>query len=113
MLLFEFLNLDLRNGGRIGQAPADFLLAALRESGYEPPNPATDRDILAQVDRVIETIGERDQVVAERHERALLLGAAVACAAGDPYAAQTFLDGPAGAGIGWDLTKQEIRRRLA
>ncbi len=61
MLLFEFLNLDLRNGGRIGQAPADFLLAALRESGYEPPNPATDRDILAQVDRVIETIGERDQ----------------------------------------------------
>ena len=61
----------------------------------------------------METVGARDATEADAHARALLLGAAIALAAGDPYAAQLFLDGPAGAGIGWDLTKQEIQARMS
>ena len=83
-VLFELVNLALRSGGPIGQGMAELLRAALRES---------------------------DEAQADAHARQILMGAAVALAAGDPYAAQTFLDGPEGAGIGWDLTRQEVQLR--
>ena len=32
--------------------------------------------------------------------------------AGDPFAAMTFIDGPEGAGIGWQLTRDEVQKRI-
>jgi hypothetical protein len=109
-VLFELVNLALRSGGPIGQGMAELLRAALRESGYSPAGPCADADIL----RMLELTGSslpRDEAQADAHARQILMGAAVALAAGDPYAAQTFLDGPEGAGIGWDLTRQEVQLR--
>jgi len=112
-VLFELITIALRSGGPIDQATSDLTLAALRESGYIPPAICADSDILAMMDRAMETVGARDAAEANAHARVLLLGAAIALAAGDPYAAQSFLDGPEGAGIGWDLTKQEIQARMS
>jgi hypothetical protein len=109
--LFELLTIDLRGGGQISKASADLALAALTESGYIAPEGSTDADILRHLELTGSTFS-RSAAEADQHQRDLLLACAVALRAGDPYAAQTFLDGPEGAGIGWDLCRQAVQERL-
>src|SRR6266566_4483576 len=83
----------------ISRASADLVLTALRESGYLPPDNASDADIVRLLDETGASFS-RSAAEADAHARALLQAAAVAMRAGDPFAAMTFIDGPEGAGIG-------------
>ena len=111
-MIFELLAIDLRSGGTaISRASADLVLTALRESGYLPPDNASDADIVRLLDETGASFS-RSAAEADAHARALLQAAAVAMRAGDPFAAMTFIDGPEGAGIGWQLTRDEVQKRI-
>ena len=110
-VLFALLSIDLRGGGRISQASSDLALTVLRESGYIPPDNASDADIVRLLDETGASFS-RSAAEADAHARALLQAAAVAMRAGDAFAAMTFIDGPEGAGIGWQLTRDEVQKRI-
>ncbi|HEX9439571.1 MAG TPA: hypothetical protein VF909_07815 [Roseiflexaceae bacterium] len=78
---------------------------ALAELGFVPPAGELGKaDVLAAIDAITECRPWHSQAFENR----LLYAAALAFAADEPYAASTILDGPDGAGIGWDLTRQEL-----
>ena len=79
--------------------------------GYLPPDNASDADIVRLLDETGVSFS-RSAAEADAHARALLQAAAVALKAGDAYAAMTFVDGPEGAGIGWQLTRDEVQKRI-
>ena len=110
-VLFALLSIDLRGGGRISQASSDLALTVLRESGYIPPDNASDADIVRLLDETGRTFS-RSAAQADQHSRELLQACAVALKAGDAYAGLTFLDGPEGAGLGWEMTREAIVARL-
>jgi hypothetical protein len=87
-------------------AATAIMSAALADAGYGPLAGVIKHDLLRLMDHVTET---QDY---DLRDKRCLFGAAVAVALGELDVAHNFLDGPAGAGIGWDLTRQEIERQL-
>jgi len=87
-------------------AATAIMRVALSDAGYGPPDGVSRHDLLRLMDHVTET---QDY---DLRDRRCLFGAAVAAKLGDLDVAHNFLDGPDGAGIGWDLTRQEIERQM-
>jgi len=97
----------MRQTGQIDDTTFHPLITkALDEAGYQAPDNASLHDVLDMMSRV-----EKIRDYAQREKRQLY-GAAVAMKAGDADAAFTFLDGPEGAGIGWDLQRNDLRDKL-
>jgi hypothetical protein len=90
-----------------GGPPADdacaLALQALTEEGFAPSGPPSAVDVLHAMDAVWASPWHTDA-----HRARVAYGAAVALTAGRPDVALTLLDGPEGAGVGWD----EIRDGL-
>src|SRR5258706_10391887 len=99
-VIFELLVIDLRSGGTaISRASTDLVLTALRESGYLPPDTASDADIVRLLDETGVSFS-RSAAEADAHARALLQAAAGAMKAGDPFPPMTVFDRPEGPGTG-------------
>jgi hypothetical protein len=84
----------------------DTLIQAYKESGFDPPAASTT-DLLGLMDHFN---GLREGSDAEANLASYSIAAALK--SGDQGVALTFADGPTGAGIGWDLTRQELLGNL-
>jgi hypothetical protein len=97
-----------QHGARAPQEEVDTLIQAYKETGFAPPAGASNAELLGLMDHFANV---REGSAAESNLAAY--GIAAALKAGNQGAALTFADGPTGAGIGWDLTRQELLGNLA
>jgi hypothetical protein len=88
--------------GATPQAKVDTLIQAYKEAGFDPPA-ASKGDMLALMDHFegVEFGGKSEANLTAYSIAASLKG-------GDQWAALNFADGRAGAGIGWDLQREEL-----
>ena len=90
------------------KAHVDALIKAYKEAGFDPPAGATQTDLLHYMDAYK---GGAFGGNAEANRNSY--GIAYALKAGNQGVALTLADGREGAGIGWDLTRQELGADLA
>ena len=90
------------------QEHVDTLITAYKDAGFDPPAGATPTDLLHYMDSY-EGVPFGSQAEANRTS----YGIAYALKAGNQGVALTLSDGREGAGIGWDLTRQELGADLA
>lgn len=104
-LAFEVLS---QGHASLSAQDAGVLLRAYRELGVSVDGMAGRADLLALLDAFdgLELGGDDER-------KLTTYGIAFAIAAGDPGTALTIADGRSGAGIGWDLTREELGADLA
>jgi len=94
-----------------GQMPEEHvqtLITAYKEAGFDPPAGATNTELLHYMDS-FNGVEFGSQAEANRTS----YGIAYALKAGNQNVALTLADGRAGAGIGWDLQRQELGADLS
>ncbi len=89
--------------GQMPKGHVDTLITAYKEAGFDPPAHATNADLLAFTNS-FEGVPFGGAAEANRTS----YGIAYALKAGNQGVALNFADGRQGAGIGWDLTRQEL-----
>jgi len=94
--------------GAAPKAHVDLLVKAYKEAGFDPPAGATDKDLLRYMD-TYEGVPFGGNAEANRTS----YGIAYALKAGNQGVAQTLSDGRQGAGIGWDMQREELGADLA
>jgi len=87
---------------QVPQANVDTLIQAYKEAGFNPPA-ASKADLLALMDHF-----EGVEFGSKAEANLTAYSIAAALKGGDQGAALNFADGREGAGIGWDLTRQEL-----